>query len=118
MDVMINGVKYVPEIIRESGHWLDIKFYADDIDETLTIREYFHKLLSTLWEEQDSFSGKRPFGNSCWYFSVIVALIEAGAIKGTISRDEDGYVEHSYFNKDEASTFVQGLIAQMCLGDL
>lgn len=116
MNVMINDVKYVPEIIRESGHWLDIKFYADDIGETLTIREYFHKLLYTLWEEQDGFSGKRPFGNSCWYFPVIYTLIEAGAIEGSVTRDEDGYPEDSKFNTQEADRFVQGLIAQMCLG--
>lgn len=116
MDVIINGVKYVPEIIRIDGHWLDIKFYAEDIGETLTIREYFHKLLSTLWEEQDGFSGKRPFGNSCWYLPVIYALIEAGAVEGHIVRDYDGYVERVDYSEEGVNRFVQGLIAQMCLG--
>lgn len=31
-----------------------------------TIGEYLKKLLLTLWDEEDGFSGKRPFGNSSW----------------------------------------------------
>ena len=35
-----------------------------------TIGEYFEKLLLTLWDEQEDFSGKRPFGNSGWEYDV------------------------------------------------
>lgn len=31
-----------------------------------TVKEYLKKLLETLWEEGEGFSGKRPFGNSGW----------------------------------------------------
>jgi hypothetical protein len=30
----------------------------------------------TLWDEEDSFSGKRPFGNSGWKWDVYTAFLE------------------------------------------
>ena len=39
-----------------------LSFHSNDLNETISIHEYMFKLLSTLWEEQDGFSGKRPFG--------------------------------------------------------
>lgn len=117
MQVTINGVKYVPFVPKADSKWLDLEYYADDIDTTLTIRQYFHKILRKLWLDPEGFGGKRPFGNSCWYFPIIYALVEAGAIEGTVERDEDGYIERSNYNAEEADAFVQGLIAQMCLGE-
>lgn len=46
-----------------------------------TIREYLMRLLLTLWQEGESFSGKRPFGNSGWEWDVIDALHVAGFIE-------------------------------------
>lgn len=117
MRVEIDGVKYVPFVPKSDGKWLDLEYFATDINETLTIRQYFHKILKKLWYDPEGFGGKRPFGNSCWYFPIIYALVDAGAIAGTIERDEEGYVERSTYNAEEADAFVQGLIAQMCLGD-
>ena len=59
--------------------------------EDLTIREYFVELMLELWKEGESFSGKRPFGNSGWEHDIYAGLIEANHIKGTI--DEDGYID-------------------------
>lgn len=56
-----------------------------------TVGEYFKILLMTLWEEEDGFSGKRPFGNSGWKYEVYTALVSAGVVSGTL--DEDGYLE-------------------------
>ena len=56
-----------------------------------TVGEYLKKLLLTLWEEQEGFSGKRPFGNSGWDYELYTALIKCGAVDGFL--DEDGYVE-------------------------
>jgi len=39
-----------------------------------TIRDYLKVLLSTLWEEGESFSGKRPFGNSGWEYELLDTL--------------------------------------------
>lgn len=56
-----------------------------------TIREYLIKLLAELWEWQEGFSGKRPFGNSGWDYEPLGALLDAGLIDG--ARDEDGYID-------------------------
>ncbi len=64
-----------------------------------TVGEYLGLLLSTLWLQQESFSGKRPFGNSDWTTPVYLAMGQAGLI--TFSLDEDGYIEN--FDADEES---------------
>ena len=66
-----------------------------------TIGEYFKKLLLTLWEEQEGFSGKRPFGNSGWDYDIYAALIKAGAIPGKL--DDDGYVDEVDYSKADAA---------------
>lgn len=69
---------------------LDIRFDSDAGD-NLTVRDYIYKLIETLWDEQDCFSGKRPFGNSNWEAEIYVPLIKAGLVKGEL--DEDGCFE-------------------------
>lgn len=54
--------------------WLDQGRLADNDAGAKTPREYFRKLLKALWEEGDSFSGKRPFGNSGWDSDLFDAL--------------------------------------------
>lgn len=75
------------------ANYLDIKFYSSDLDTTVTLREYLKRLLYTLWDEADGFSGKRPFGNSGWQTSIAESLVKAGALEGTI--DDDDYL-HDY----------------------
>lgn len=61
------------------------------------LRGYFHKLLRTLWDEGEGFSGKRPFGNSDWDMDVCIALVSIGALAGTVDYDIDGYLmDHDY----------------------
>lgn len=76
---------------------------------TVTIRDYLRKLLITLWREQESFSGKRPFGNSGWDYDVYKPLIIAGIVNGTL--DEEGYIE-KFDSKEEqkAHTLIIDLI--------
>lgn len=56
-----------------------------------SVRGYLVALLAKVWTEQDEFSGKRPFGNSQWYFDVYKALVVAGLLEGTL--DDDGYLD-------------------------
>ena len=56
-----------------------------------TVGEYLKKLLLTLWDEEEGFSGKRPFGNSGWKYEVYTALISAKVVNGKL--DEYGYVD-------------------------
>jgi hypothetical protein len=47
-----------------------------------TLREYLVKLLTQVWEDEEGFDGKRPFGNSSWQSSdVYPALKAAGLIE-------------------------------------
>lgn len=70
---------------------LGTKFYCDDLSQEITIKEYLKELLQRVWKEGESFSGKRPFGNSGWQADLYLPLIAAGFITGTV--DEDGYLE-------------------------
>lgn len=70
---------------------LDLKIESRDHGDDLTIRGYFELLLLELWKEGESFSGKRPFGNSGWEYDLYKPLIKANVIKGKL--DSDGYIE-------------------------
>lgn len=67
---------------------LDLPMEENDAD-AKTLREYFHKLLTTLIEEKEGFSGKRPFGNSDWCYEIATPLVKHGAISGRISDDDE-----------------------------
>jgi hypothetical protein len=58
----------------------------------ITLRAYLKELLLTVWDEEEGFSGKRPFGNSGWQHDLAGALIRAGV--DDIGRvDGDGWIE-------------------------
>lgn len=56
-----------------------------------TVKEMLQELLIKVWDEEEGFSGKRPFGNSGWKYDVAAALISQGYLPGEL--DEDGYVD-------------------------
>lgn len=68
---------------------LGLRFDSDAGDNG-TVRQYLYALLSTLWDEQEGFSGKRPFGNSGWDYDLYKPLIKAGYMDGKL--DEDGCI--------------------------
>ena len=51
-----------------------------------TIRGYLKALLKELIEEEEGFSGKRPFGNSGWICDLETPLVKAGLVKGKIAK--------------------------------
>jgi hypothetical protein len=63
-------------------HILGLKLGPNDAG-AKTIQEYFRMMMHKLWIEGESFSGKRPFGNSGWEWPVYRALLDAELIKGT-----------------------------------
>jgi hypothetical protein len=109
VNVVIDGVLYVPVIPKAVDGTvidaLEIRFDSDAGDD-ITIRDYLHTLLETLWTEGEGFSGKRPFGNSCWEFELYEPLIKAGFITGSL--DEDGHIAE--FAREEAEAYVFELI--------
>lgn len=78
-----------------------------------TVREYFLELLSVLWEEEQGFSAKRPFGNSGWQYDVYLALAKAGLVDGIVL-DSWGYIE-SFTRADQiaADDLIQKAIWSM-----
>jgi hypothetical protein len=84
---------------------LDLEFEDRDIGPT-TIRGYMKELLAALLSQEESFSGKRPFGNSGWHGGIAFPLIKAGLLKGEI--DEDDYA-HGY-DDDEYEELLMDLV--------
>ena len=84
---------------------LELRFDSD-AGENLTIRDYLHALLWTLWLQGEGFSGKRPFGNSGWESDIYLPLIKAGYLKGKTDSDGYGYD----VDEHEASHMVKQLI--------
>lgn len=80
---------------------LDRKFYAHDIDEPLTVRQYMARLLDQLMREGECFSGKRPFGNSGWEDFLLIPAIESGALEGTVDRRDPNYPEAKGWDSKE-----------------
>ena len=112
MNVIIDGVRYVPESKKSKKKTtksaLDLRLDTD-VGKNITLREYLYTLLKTLWAKNEDFSGKRPFGNSNWQFVVYKELIKEGYISGKL--DDEGYVAD--YDPDEANEFVQLLIAKI-----
>lgn len=77
-----------------------------------TIGEYLTFLLELVWEEEEGFDGKRPFGNSNWQHEVYQALIKAGVVEGKL--DQDGYIQS--FDRHEAEKLVRWTILRMWTG--
>lgn len=69
---------------------LELQVARHDISDTMSIRQYFEALFLKVWEENEGFNGKRPWGNSGWDYDVYVPLIKAGLIEGEL--DEDGCI--------------------------
>jgi len=79
---------------------LKVQFVFDG--NVITVRQYLHLLLETLWIEGEGFSSKRPFGSSGWERDLILPLVKAGFIEGKISYydDEEDKPDLDYFNQD------------------
>jgi hypothetical protein len=56
-----------------------------------SVREYLSALLAQVWERDEEFSGKRPFGNSGWKWEIRTALVKGGLVEGRL--DADGYLD-------------------------
>ena len=66
---------------------LDLPVESEYTPGLLTIRDYLIRLLSDLWKDGEGFNGKRPFGYSGWESDLILPLVRAGLIPGTLDAD-------------------------------
>ena len=115
--VVIDGVVYVPAKPPINGKGilaaLDVRFDSDAGD-NLTVREYLQRLLAQLWNEQEGFSSKRPFGNSCWEYDLYTPLAKAGFIQ--YAREFDGCIEFDKTQLRLAHAYVSDLISASFFG--
>lgn len=75
-----------------------------------TVGGYFRALLLGVWEDQECFDGKRPFGNSGWYMDVYIAVGKGMGLKGIVF-DEWGYVESTTDKFDkQCERYIRGAI--------
>lgn len=112
-NVIIDGVRYIP------APELDLTSDKSALDVVVkehgTVRGFLHGLLSTLWEERDGFSGKRPFGNSGWQWDIFYPLAEAGFINFGEAYECDGRKEFEPSEQQiqAAHEYVASLIDQV-----
>jgi hypothetical protein len=82
----------------------------DNDAEAATVRDYLTALLSLVWEHEQGFSGKRPFGNSGWQYEVYGPIVRAGLLPGTFDEyDELG----GEFDHREADRLIQAAVAEL-----
>jgi hypothetical protein len=78
---------------------LDLPMGPNDAN-AATIRDYMKALLRKIVRQGESFSGKRPFGNSGWESDLFIPLVAAGLVPGAFG--EGGYLDYC----DEAAATV------------
>lgn len=78
---------------------LDVPMQRNDAG-AKTIGDYLKALLARVWEEEEGFSGKRPFGNSGWKDEVFQALFDA---------------DRRFLDEQKADQVIKNLIASMKL---
>lgn len=54
--------------------------------ENFTLREWFQRVLLKLIHETEAFSGKRPLGNSDWYFDIASTFVQHRLVEGKVGR--------------------------------
>lgn len=88
---------------------LKLKFYSNDLDREITIKDFFKELLVKLLKEKEMFDSKRPFGNSDWDCDLIVCLIKNNIVHGQL--DEDDYIENVDWK--QADRIIESLIKSL-----
>lgn len=68
---------------------LNLELAPDNDSGTTTVRGYLTALLSLLWEHDEGFSGKKPFGSSDWQDDLYIPMMRAGFITGELGKDGD-----------------------------
>jgi len=92
---------------------LDLPMYKEFSGET--IGSYFSKMMIKLWEEGESFSGKRPFGNSGWEHDVYESLVMNEVCKGAIDRydDDPDWFDVEIEDYDEADKIISKALGSL-----
>lgn len=104
----------VKEARKEINYDEILNLRVEDYD--LTIAEFFESCMMALWMEGESFSGKRPFGNSGWEYDIINALAAGDFIKSKKKIFDGGgfadYTEYTISDQErkKADKIIKGVI--------
>lgn len=114
-EVLIDGEHYVPKpkALTDKSLLGALAVRFDFEGSNISVRDYLRMLLETLWDEQEEFSGKRPFGNSGWDYDIIQPLVVEGFIKGKINIKDDPEFPWADLTKEQekaAHAYVKKLI--------
>lgn len=114
MKVLIDGVQFIPAPKPAEGEGLDAALdvrFDSDAGPQLTVREYLRELLLKVWDLEEEFSGKRPFGNSGWETDLTWALARAGFVNlGVWDEETEGYEYTTAEQEIAARAYVHELI--------
>ncbi|GAA0529251.1 hypothetical protein GCM10010172_07380 [Paractinoplanes ferrugineus] len=66
-----------------------------------TVRDYLIALLLEVWDQEQDFSGKRPFGNSGWQHEIYAPLVRAGFTPGSFNEYDELDGEFDYRDADK-----------------
>lgn len=115
--VLYDGTRKVSEgeVMRHPVLDLPMRSDVAETEGVETIRAYLGKLLSTLWDEGESFSGKRPFGDSGWEYDLIAVLVDHKLIKGTLD-DFGGINTMSDAEEAKGKKLIASAIKDMAAG--
>lgn len=121
MKVLIDGVQYVPAPPKVEGDTfeaaLQVRFDHAKLGDDITVREYLRNLVQSVWDEKESFDGKRPFGNSGWEFDIFFPLAVAGFIDlGPIHPDENQPYNWTAAQVNKAHAYVSDMITYAFFG--
>ena len=83
---------------------LDVVFQCNELDREISLRDYLKELLCKVVVEGESFSGKRPFGNSGWQHDIAKALVIGKCIPGTYDEKDDEAYDFSWGDVETAIT--------------
>lgn len=121
MKVMIDGVQYIPAPPAVTGKSfdaaLDLRLDHAKLGDDITVREYLRQLVQSVWDEKESFDGKRPFGNSGWEFDIFFPLAVSGFIDlGPIHPVENQPYNWTAAQVNKAHAYVSDMITYAFLG--
>jgi hypothetical protein len=91
---------------------LNLKIEHSLFEPNYTIRDYLCELLIEVWEERETFSGKRPFGNSDWEYDLYKPLVKNGIVEGKMDDDHISNV-----NEKQANNLIRSLIVYCFYGN-
>lgn len=92
---------------------LNLKFYSEDAEEEITVRNYIKRITARLFSEGVCFNSKRPFGNSDWEEEIPIALIKNNVLNGRVTYDEDGYISDLTYDENEYKELIVQIINDM-----